>query len=735
MSKVSIRLLSALFLTFPFYGCAPTMRQEKEVIVEKQEIKAPVAKVVPNTSVYGTESYIDNYFWLKNKADPEVIAYLQAENKYTEDKTKASEPFQTKLYDEMVSRIKETDMSAPYKMGNYLYYTRTEAGKQYKIYCRKPLAANAVEQILLDPNTLVGESKYFDVGAFEVSPNGKYLVYSTDNDGSEAYTLYIKDLDTNALLADQIPNTSSGVKWANDNQTFFYLTLDAAKRPDKVYRHRLTADYKSDNLIYQEKDESFYVSLSKSKNNSYIFINSGSQITSEVRYIDANKPFALINLVLPRKNGVEYYVENRDKNFYILTNNNAVNFKLVMAPITDPTERNWREIIPHWDTVKIDSFDVFRDFIVVSERENAQKKLLVINMKNFDLKYIDVPDPVYDINLDHNYDYNSEVVRFNYQSLSSPESVYDYNMLFGRRDLIKQREVLGGYDPLQYESERIYAKAADGTMIPVSLVRKKGTPKDGSSPLYLYAYGSYGISMDPYFDSSRISLLDRGFTYAIAHIRGGGDMGRKWYESGKFLNKKNTFNDFISVAEHLITEKYTSKDKLAISGGSAGGLLMGAVTNMRPDLFKTVVADVPFVDVVNTMMDPTIPLTVIEYEEWGNPNKKEFYDYMKSYSPYDNITATNYPNMLVTAGLNDPRVGYWEPAKFVAKLRATKTDNNLLLLKTNMGAGHGGASGRYDYLKEKAFQYSFIFNTLGMVDGVMPPKAPPVVPSPITIQK
>ncbi len=730
MSKISLNLVSALILSIAFYGCAGAIKQEvnKESIIEKVEIKPPVAKVIPSTVVYGSDNYTDNYAWLKNKNDPEVINYLNAENKYTEEKTKDSEAFQKKLYNEMLNRIKESDVSAPYKMGNYYYYTKTEVGKQYSIYCRKYYNMNSIEEIILDPNELAGESKYFDVGAFEVSPNGKYLAYSIDNNGSETYTIFVKDLSMNQLLVDQISNTSTSIEWANDNQTFFYTTLDNAKRPFQVYRHRLSADPKSDAQIYHERDESFYLGLSKSKNGSYIFINSGSQVTSEVRYLNANKPFELVNLVIPRKYGVEYYVENRDKNFYILTNDNAQNFKLVIAPVKEPSERNWKEIIPHWETVKIDNFEVFRNFIVLAERENGQKKILIINMRTFDIKYVDITEPVYDISLENNYDYNNDFVRFSYESLTTPLSVYDYSMQMGIKDLIKQKEVLGGYVADNYESERIYAKASDGAMIPISLVRKKGTPKDGKSPLYLYAYGSYGVSMDPYFDSSRISLLDRGFTFAIAHIRGGGDLGRKWYEDGKFLKKKNTFNDFIASAEHLINEKYTSKEKLVISGGSAGGLLMGAVTNMRPDLFKTVIADVPFVDVINTMMDPTLPLTVIEYDEWGDPNKKEFYDYMKSYSPYDNIVAKPYPNMLVTAGLNDPRVGYWEPAKLVAKLRTLKTDKNTLLLKTNMGAGHGGASGRYEYLKDKAFQYSFIFDTLDMPNGIAPPVI--VTPSP-----
>lgn len=739
MLKVSLSLISAFVLSTTMLACAPTVRQEVDKAIETkvEEVKAPVARVFPSTKVYGTDNYVDNYAWLRNKNDPAVISYLQEENKYTEEKLKSTKDFQNNLYNEMLSRIKENDSSVPVRKGNYYYYTKTEAGKQYRIYCRKYYSLDAAEQVILDPNAMVGDSKYFSVGAFDVSPNGKYLAYSIDKDGSEAHTLYIKNLETNSLYPEEIPNTSPSVEWANDNQTLFYVTLDNAKRPFQAYRHRLTTDYKMDQLVYHERDESFYLGLGKSKNDSYIFINSGSQITSEVRYIDANKPMSVVNLVLPKKYGVEYYVENRDKAFYILTNDNAPNFKLVVAPITDPTQKNWREIIPQWDTVKIDSFDVFRDFLVVNEREEGIKKILVINMKTFDLKHVEMPETVYDVSTSQNPNYDSSVLRYEYESLTTPHSVYDYNMYSDTKSLLKQNEVLGGYNPNDYEAERVNATASDGTMVPISIVRKKTTPKDGTAPLYLYAYGSYGASMDPYFDSTRLSLLNRGITFAIAHIRGGGDLGRKWYEDGKFLKKKNTFTDFISAAEYLIAQKYTSKDKLVISGGSAGGLLMGAVTNMRPDLFKGVIADVPFVDVINTMMDPTLPLTVIEYDEWGDPNKKEFYDYMKSYSPYDNITPKAYPNMLVTAGLNDPRVGFWEPAKYVAKLRATKTDNNLLLLNTNMGAGHGGASGRYDYLREKALEYAFIYNILGMPNGVMTPTpvASPATNSALPVQK
>jgi len=555
------------------------------------------------------------------------------------------------------------------------------------------------------------------MGAYKVSPNNKYLAYSVDTDGSETYTINIKNLQTGELFPEKITNAYESLEWANDNETFFYTVLDTANRPFQAYKHILGTEPKKDTLVYDEKDEAFYLSLSKTKNKNYILFNSGSQISSEVSYLEADKQSGPLTIISPRIKGVEYYVENHDNDFYIQTNENAPNFKLMITPVSNTSKENWKEIIPHFNTVKIDNIQSFKNFLVVTERENAIKKILIINLSNYELKYVDFPEPVYNVELAANPDYESSTLRFIYESFTTPVSVYDYDMEKHTRVLLKQREILGGYEPGNYEAERVYAKATDGTIIPISLVHKKGFIKDGNSPLHLYAYGSYGISSDIDFDSTRLSLLNRGFTFAIAHIRGGGDMGKQWYEDGKFLKKKNTFTDFIACAEHLINEKYTSKDKLVISGGSAGGMLMGAVTNMRPDLFKAVVADVPFVDVINTMMDPTLPLTVIEYDEWGDPNKKEFFDYMKSYSPYDNVQAQTYPNMLVTAGLNDPRVGYWEPAKFVAKIRTMKTDNNLLLLKTNMGAGHGGASGRYEYLKDVAFQYAFFLDRLGIADN------------------
>ncbi len=726
MKRVSVSLLSVLILAITSVGCAPTIREEvkKEPIEQKDLIQPPIAKKIPSQKTYNEEPYMDDYFWLRDKANPEVISYLEAENKYTDEKMKPASQFQEKLFKEMVSRIKESDSTVPEKVGSYYYYSRTEPGKQYRIYCRKYGTLDAVEEIILDCNELAAGKDYFALGVFKISPNQKYLAYSADTNGSETYTLFIKNLQTGQMLKEQISNTYDTAEWSNDNQNIFYTVLDSAARPFQVFRHKIGTEPVTDSMIYHEKDEAYYLTISKTKNKSYILLNSGSQITTEVRFLSADKPFGTFKVIQPRRYGIEYYVENRDNKFYIMTNDNAPNFKVMLTPVDFPDKVYWKEIIPHWDNVKIDSIQAFKDYLVVLERENALKKILIINMNNFNLKYVDFDEPVYNAELAHNPEYDSDILRFNYESMVTPQSVYDYDMKSNTRQMLKQREVLGGYDPQKYTSERVYAKASDGTRVPVSLVYKKGLIKDGNNPLHLYAYGSYGVSSDPDFDSTRFSLLDRGFVFGLAHIRGGGDMGRQWYLDGKFMKKKNTFNDFIAVSEHLVNEKYTSKDKLVISGGSAGGMLMGAVTNMRPDLFKAVIAEVPFVDVVNTMMDPTLPLTVIEYDEWGDPNKKEFYDYMKSYSPYDNVQPKNYPNMLVTGGLNDPRVGFWEPTKFVAKLRSMKTDNNLLMLKINMGAGHGGASGRYDYLKDIAFQYSFFMDRLGIKDAPEPVASP-----------
>ena len=680
----------------------------------ERSILLPVAKIVPRIHEIHGERRVDNYFWLRDRDNPEVIDYLKAENKYTEEMMKHTEEFQKRLYKELLSRIKETDLSVPQKIDDYYYYTRTEEGLQYKIHCRKKGSLDADEEILLDENAIGAGHQYFRLGVCKVSPDHRLLAYSINTTGSEVYTLHCKDLSTGELLKDKIPNTYYSVEWANDNRTIFYNVLDEAKRPYMLYRHELGIEPAKDILIYHEEDEAFYLSIHKTKSRAYLILNLSSITTSEIRYLKADYPTGEFKIVHQRQHEMEYYIDHHGDRFFVLTNDNAKNFKLMETRVADPARKNWKEVIPHRDSVKIDGIEAFRDHLLVYERENGLKKIRILNLVNGDEHYVDFPEPVYTFWSGDNPDFSSHLLRFEYTSLVTPRSVFDYDMSTRARELKKQEEVVGGYDPSLYKSERIFARASDGTMIPISLVYKKGMVKNGKNPLLLYGYGSYGSNSEPGFSSNRLSLLDRGFIYAIAHIRGGQEMGRYWYDQGKLLNKRNTFTDFIACAEHLIVEKYTSNDKLVINGGSAGGLLMGAVTNMRPDLLKAVVAGVPFVDVINTMLDPSIPLTVTEYEEWGNPNDKEYYDYIKSYSPYDNVESKDYPNILITAGLNDPRVHYWEPAKWTAKLRALKTDNNLLLLKTNMDAGHSGASGRYDHLKEIAFQYAFIFNVLGI---------------------
>ncbi len=680
----------------------------------KATLTPPVAKTDSKVDTVHGEVRLDNYFWLREKSNPEVIEYLEAENRYTEAVMQHTADFQEQLYQELLARIKETDLSVPEKMGDYYYYTRTEEGKQYPIYCRKKGSLEAEEEILLDQNALAKGHEYLEIGVYKISPNHQLLAYSTDTTGGESYTLCIKDLNTGQLLEDQIPDTYYSVEWANDNQTLFYTTLDAAKRPYKLYRHQLGSDPAADVLIYHETDESFFLDVSKTRSKAYLLMELENINTSEVHYLEADQPTGDFKVISPRQSELEYSVEHHSDQFLIVTNVDAVNFKLMRAPINNPSRENWEEVIPHRESVKLDSISAFQNHLVISEREGGLQKIRIRNLATSQEHTVDFPEPVYTVHQGRNPEFNTATLRFNYGSLVTPMSVFDYEMDERTRELKKQDEVLGGYDPSLYKSERIFAEAADGTPIPISLVYKKGLSKDGKNPLLLYGYGSYGINSDPYFSSNRLSLLDRGFGYAIAHVRGGEEMGRMWYENGKLLHKRNTFTDFIACAEHLIGENYTASDKLIIQGGSAGGLLMGAVTNMRPELFEIVIAKVPFVDVVNTMLDVSIPLTVIEYDEWGNPNEREFYDYIKSYSPYDNVEAKEYPHILVTAGLNDPRVHYWEPAKWTAKLRALKTGDNRLLLRIEMGAGHAGPSGRYDYLKEIAFEYAFIFDLLGI---------------------
>lgn len=675
-------------------------------------VHPPVAPKIRKEMTINGDTRVDNYFWLRDRSNPEVIRYLEEENAYTNAVMKPLEPLREKLYGEILGRVKQTDLSVPYRLDDYYYYTRTEEGKQYPIYCRKKGSLGAPEEVILDANALAGGYKYFQMGNFAVSPSHQLLAYSTDTTGNETYTLRVKDLTTGKLLSDSIPNTYYSMAWAADNKTFFYTILDEAKRPFKVFRHELgTAE---DTLVYHEPDARFNLTIDKSKSREFVFIDIRSSVSSETRFLKADQPKGQFEVLVPRKQEVEYSVSHHGDTFFVTTNDGAKNFRLVQVPVKDPSGSAPREVIAERPGVTLEGTEAFANHLVIIEREDGLIHLRVRRFSDSAEHYVSFPEPVYTALPVQNVEYKTNALRFNYTSLVTPSSVYDYDMDSKQRDLKKQQEVLGGYDPSLYTTERVYAVASDGVKVPISLVRRKTTARDGKAPMLLYAYGAYGIPTEPTFNSDRLSLLDRGFMFAIAHIRGGGDLGKQWHDQGKLLVKRNTFTDFVAAAEYLIENKYTSADRLAISGGSAGGLLMGAVTNMRPDLFRVVVAKVPFVDVLSTMLDPTLPLTVIEYEEWGNPEEKKYYEYMRTYSPYDNVEAKRYPVMLVTGGLNDPRVSYWEPAKWVAKLRATKKDDNLLLLKMNMGAGHGGPSGRYERMKETAFDYAFIMNALGI---------------------
>jgi len=673
--------------------------------------KPPAAKrAAKRTTVHG-ETLVDDYFWLREKGNPEVLAYLEAENAYAAAMMKPTEAFQAALYREMLGRIKETDLGVPYREGDYFYYTRTEQGKSYPIYCRKKGSLAAPEEVTLDLNELARGHKFFALGAYTVSADGRLLAYSSDTTGYRQYTLQVKNLETGQMLPDRVEKTTS-VVWATDNKTLFYVAEDQAKRPHRLYRHLLGRA--EDELVYEEKDELYRLGAGRTRSKGYILIVSASSTTSEVRYLAAGRPAEAPKLLRPRADGHEYYADHHGEHFYIWTNDRGKNFRLISAPVADPRPENWKEVIAHRPGVMLEGVSCFADHYVAFEREDGLPKMRVTEIRGGESHYIQFPEPVYSAFAAANPEFATAKLRYSYQSFVTPGSVYDYDMKTRQRELLKQTPVLGGYDPAQYASERVYATAADGTRVPVSLVYRKELKRDGARPLLLYGYGSYGHSIPVSFSSSRLSLLDRGVIYALAHIRGGGDLGKDWHDRGKMAVKRNTFTDFIAAAEHLIKEKYTAKDRLVIEGGSAGGLLVGAVTNLRPDLFKAVIAQVPFVDVVNTMLDTSLPLTVQEYLEWGNPNVKAEYEYIKSYSPYDNIAAKAYPNMLVRVSLNDSQVPYWEGAKYVARLRATKTDQNLLLLQSNLAAGHGGASGRYDALKETAFNYAFILSQLGI---------------------
>lgn len=674
----------------------------------------PVAKKLPKvTEIHGLK-LTDDYFWMRDKSNPEVRSYIEAENAYTDAVMKPTEPLQKKLYDEMLSRIQETDTRVPYKEGGHYYYSRTEKGKQYPIMCRKKGSLDAAEEIVLDVNKLAEGQIFMSLGAYRVSKDGNFLAYSTDNNGFRQYTLQVKNLKTGEVLPDRVEKTGS-VAWANDNKTLFYTIEDPAKRQYRLYRHHVGST-DPDDLVYEEKDERFEVAAERSRSGKYIFMIVASHTTSEVRFISADQPSAEWKLIEPRQADIEYYPDHHGDSFYFRVNDTGRNFRLVKAPVDNPSRKNWQEVVPHRANVMIQDTDFFKDFYVLAERDNGLTQLTIIDFATGASQRIKFPEAAYVAAPSVNREFDTAKYRYTYQSYITPDSTYDYDVRKHDSELLKRTPVLGGYDASKYEVERIFATAHDGTKVPISVLYKKGLKKDGTAPIFLYAYGSYGIPMDVRFNSNIFSLVDRGVVYAIAHIRGGGDLGKPWHDSGRMMNKKNTFTDFVESAEFLVSQKYGSKNRLVIEGGSAGGLLMGAVANMRPDLFKAVVAKVPFVDVINTMLDESLPLTVGEFEEWGNPKEKPAFDYMYSYSPYDNVTSKNYPDILVKTSFNDSQVMYWEPAKYVAKMRVTKNDHNMLLLKTNMGAGHGGASGRYDYLHEVAFDYAYILREAGISD-------------------
>ncbi len=680
-------------------------------------LSAPIAAKVQWSEVRHGETVTDDYRWLQKKEDPNVIAYLNAENEYTAALTAGVQPLADKLFAETKGRMKETDLSVPVRRGKYYYYSRTEAGKQYGINCRRLADAQmnydekAAEEILLDQNELAKGQKFFMVAGTSVSPDDRYLAYLTDTTGYRQFKLQIKDLKTGELLSDTAERVTS-MAWAADNKTMFYVQEDATtKRSDRLFRFSLGEKATE---IYHEKVEQFGIGVGTSRDRKFIQLQAFATDTSEAWLLPANQPLGNFKSVLGREKGHRYNVEHRDGSLFIRTNKNAKNFRIVSAPFANPIEKNWKEIVKHDDKVLIGNYEVFRDFLAVTEKTQALNRTRIFNFKTKQWKSVQFNDEVYLANSAGTPEFTAQKLRMSYQSPTTPPMVMDVNMATGERHILKQQEVVGGFDASKYEARRLWATAKDGVKVPLWAVYKKGVKFDGTAPTLLYSYGSYGISTEATFALSRLSLLDRGVIYVQAHIRGGTDLGERWHEDGMLMKKKNTFTDFIAAAEFLIQEKWTSKDKLIIQGGSAGGLLMGAVVNMRPDLFKAVHAAVPFVDVMNTMMDSSLPLTTGEYLEWGDPNNKAAYDYMRSYSPYDNIEKKDYPAMLVTTGLNDSQVMYWEPAKYVAKLRAHKTDHNPLLLKTNMAAGHGGASGRYDAIKEGAFNFAWMLSQWGI---------------------
>ncbi|MBF6609397.1 MAG: S9 family peptidase [Flavobacterium sp.] len=676
-----------------------------------KSIIPPVAQKKPVQLEKHGDVRIDDYFWLNDRDNPEVIQYLEQENEYYQRMTEHTKPFQAALFEEMKARIKEDDESVPYFYNGYFYITRFETGKGYPIYSRKKGTLSAPEEILFDCNVMAEGQPFFQLDGVSISPDNRFATFATDTVGRRIFTIGIKDLFSGEILSDNIEKATGSCVWANDNKTIFYSRQDEQTlRPDKIYKHRMGADPSKDKLVYYEKDETFHVSVSKEKSRKYIVISCSSTLTSEHRILPADKPGGKFRVFQRRNRGVEYGISHYADKFYILTNKDkATNFKVMVTPEDATSKENWTDVIAHDENILIEGIDIFKDFLVVEERSNGLNHIRIRPWSGEGEYYLPFENETYSAFTMMNVDFNTDILRYGYQSMATPSSVIDFNMKTKKKTVMKEQTVLGDFDKTKYVEKREWATAQDGTKIPISMVYPKSLKRDGSNPILLYAYGSYGASMDPHFSSTRLSLLDRGFIFAIAHIRGGEDMGRQWYEDGKLLRKKNTFTDFIDCTKYLIDQKYSSPEHFYAEGGSAGGLLMGAVVNIAPELYNGVIAQVPFVDVVTTMLDDSIPLTTGEYDEWGDPNIKRYYKYMKSYSPYDNIKAMRYPNIYVSTGLHDSQVQYWEPAKWVAKLRSMKTEENLLFLDTNMEAGHGGASGRFEALKELAKEFCFIF--------------------------
>jgi oligopeptidase B len=704
---MKIKFLSLILISSLFSCDTKTQKSMSELP------KAPLAKQIPKNLTIHDDVRVDEFYWLKDRENPEVIDYLNNENDYYNAHTAHTKEFQTSLFEEMKSRIKEDDSSVPYKYNGYWYITKYEKGKDYPIYTRKKESLEAAEELLFDCNEMAKDHSYFRLVGLNINPNNDLVSYGIDTTGRRQYTLHIKDLKTNTIFKDEISNTTGGSTWANDNKTLFYTLKDETTlRSEAIYKHRLNSEQKSDELIYEETDDTFGVSVYKTKSKKYLVIVSYSTLTTEYQVLNANTPDGDFKVFQPRTRGLEYGISHYEDSFYIVSNaDGAQNFKLSKTSETQTEKEYWKDVIPHRESVLLEGIEIFKDFLVVSERENGLNQIHIKRWDGADNYYLPFESETYTAYTTTNIDFDTTVLRYGYQSLTTPSSVIDFDMVTKTKTIKKEQEVLGGkFKKENYTSERLWATAADGTKIPVSLIRRVDTEKSSDTPLLLYAYGSYGSTIDPYFSTARLSLLDRGFIFAIAHIRGGEYLGRQWYEDGKLFKKKNTFSDFVDCSKYLIENKYTSAKHHYAMGGSAGGLLMGAVVNLAPELYNGVVAQVPFVDVVTTMLDDSIPLTTGEYDEWGNPNEKDYYEYMKSYSPYDNVTNKLYPNMLVTTGLHDSQVQYWEPAKWVARLRAQSKNASQLYLQTNMEAGHGGASGRFEALKEVAAEYAFLLD-------------------------